>query len=84
MAISTLEAILQQSKALSLDERLRLAAMIVENARAHYSPSAPPLRWRDLRGMAKPSLLGEDAQEWVTRTRREADEQRERALRGKQ
>ncbi|WP_196521730.1 hypothetical protein [Nostoc sp. WHI] len=33
-------------------------------------------------GMASYPLLGEDAQEWVSRTRREGDEHRERLLTG--
>ncbi len=39
------------------------------------------LKWEDIRGIAAPSLLGEDAQEWVTRTRREGDGRREAQLR---
>ena len=37
--------------------------------------------WGAAAGMFEYPLVGEDAQAWVTRTRREGDEQRERALR---
>ena len=37
--------------------------------------------WSEIEGAAKFPLAGEDAQAWVTRTRREGDENRERALR---
>ncbi len=38
-------------------------------------------KWSDLKSMASYPLLGEDAQEWVSQTRREADEHREGLLR---
>ncbi len=38
--------------------------------------------WSDAAGMFDYPLVGEDAQAWVTRTRREGDEHRERVLRG--
>ena len=82
MAIGTLEVLMKQAVTLTADERRRLAAYLVERARTHHSGSSQPLRWRDIRGMAKPPLLGEDAQAWVTRTRREGDEEREQQLRG--
>ena len=36
------------------------------------------LKWRRIRGLARPSLIGEDAQQWVSRTRAQADEARSR------
>lgn len=36
--------------------------------------------WSEIEGAAKFPLAGEDAQAWVTRTRREGDEHRERML----
>jgi hypothetical protein len=38
------------------------------------------LKWQDVRGIAPNLLGGEDAQEWVSRTRRESDESRAKAL----
>ena len=37
--------------------------------------------WSEIEGAATFPLVGEDAQAWVTRTRREGDERRERLLR---
>jgi predicted transcriptional regulator len=37
--------------------------------------------WSEIAGAAAYPMTGEDAQDWVTRTRREGDEHRERALR---
>jgi len=36
--------------------------------------------WSEAAGMFEHPLVGEDAQAWVTRTRHEGDERRERAL----
>lgn len=38
--------------------------------------------WTDAAGLFPHSLLGEDAQEWVTRTRREDTERRDQMLSG--
>ena len=45
-------------------------------------PPTDALKWADLAGMLPYPALGEDAQAWVTRTRREGDEHRERVVRG--
>lgn len=74
MSARTLKELMAQADSLSLDEQLRLAAYLVERVRAEHSPRR---KWREIRGLARPSLLGEDAQAWVSRARREADEHRE-------
>ncbi len=69
-------------KRLSPPERLRLVERI-----AHDLSAVPPegrvapeggYDWMALAGAAPNLLGGEDAQEWVSRTRRESDERRER------
>jgi hypothetical protein len=75
MSARTLKELMAQADSLTLDEQLRLAAYLVERVR---SGRPPRRKWREIRGLARPSLLGEDAQAWVSRTRREADEHRER------
>ncbi len=40
----------------------------------------PGRAWSEIEGAARFPLAGEDAQAWVTRTRREGDERRERSL----
>jgi hypothetical protein len=61
------------------DERRRLAEQLLRELAE--SPPAEQLDWMSLRGIAPNLLDGEDAQAWVTRTRREADEHRERQWR---
>jgi len=80
MATDTLEMLMRQARTLTVDEQLRLAAYLVEQARKGYVPTRGR-KWREIRGIAPYPLVGEDAQEWVSRTRREGDEERERQLR---
>jgi hypothetical protein len=43
--------------------------------------NVPPQKeytWNDLRGLATYPIMGEEAQEWITHTRREGTERRER------
>ncbi|MEW5961822.1 MAG: hypothetical protein AB1801_29225 [Chloroflexota bacterium] len=75
MSAETLNELMVQANRLTPDEQLHLAAYLVERVR---SGRVPRRQWREIRGMARPSLLGEDAQTWVSRGRREADEPRER------
>lgn len=76
MAVMKVEEIYeQQIKPLSAVERLRLLAMIAGDLAAQPAEAQRPKRydWMSVRGIA-PELLGE---EWVSRTRRAADEHRE-------
>jgi hypothetical protein len=60
-------------------ERKQLAETILRELAAESPPAGPPRRrsWREIRGSVPYPLCGEDAQAWVTRTRRESDEQRQ-------
>ena len=56
-----------------------------EYARAAVENSLPRTAragraWSEIAGAAQHPMVGEDAQAWVTRTRREGDEHRERTL----
>lgn len=63
-------------------EQKQLAETILREL-ASESPAPPRRRsWREIRGSVPYPLCGEDAQAWVSRTRRESDEERERHLRG--
>lgn len=73
-----LQELMEQADALPPDEQLQLAAYLVSKASA-VLPEPPQRRrkWREIRGAAKYPMVGEDAQEWVSRTRREGTESRE-------
>ena len=54
---------------LPLDEQAELMETIRE--RLEQLRSESKVKWRDIRGAAPYPMMGEDAQEWVSRTRRE-------------
>jgi hypothetical protein len=70
----------QHIKPLLIEERLRLIEMIAHDLaeRPVEAGLGQQYDWMLVRGIAPQLLDGEDAQEWVSRTRREADEQRDR------
>ena len=76
MASRELEAIIRQAELLSPDEQLDLIAYQAQKAREGYQASARRRRWQEVKGIAERPLVGEDAQTWVSRTRRESDEGR--------
>ena len=57
-------------------ERKQLAESILQELAANPEIAPPPRRrlWQEIRGSVPYGLLGADAQEWVSRSRRESDE----------
>ncbi len=84
MISPSLEKILSEIEQLTPEEQLTVMGHLVERVKKHITQAQPKRKWSDLKGMAPYPLLGEDAQEWVSRTRREADEHREQLLRGEE
>jgi hypothetical protein len=84
MTLTTTEEIYEQIvKPLPAAERLWLIGKIVNDLSIQAIEGELPDRhdWTSLRGIAPDLLDGEDAQTWVSRTRRESDEDRERQWR---
>lgn len=77
MSTATLTYLIQQTEALTIDEQLRLASHLVERARKVYPTTTLRRKWREIFGIVPYPLVGEDAQTWVSQSRRQADEQRE-------
>ena len=77
MSADTVSELLQRANALTLAEQLLLATQLIERARELCAPPSPRHKWQELDGVAPGLLDGEDAQVWVSRGRREADEDRE-------
>jgi hypothetical protein len=79
----TLEQVTALAAQLSPAEQLRLVERIVHDLAASPLGGEPARRrsWSEVRGIVAYPLFGEDAQTWVSRTRRESDEQRERQWR---
>lgn len=85
MASGDMWDVLRQAQQLPPEQQLELLARLAERIRNSYGDQLKPKRrrsWLELEGAAPYPLLGEDAQAWVTRTRREGDEHREQMLRG--
>ena len=72
-------------RSLSPVEQAQLLEKIARNLSQQIPSGEPQERydWMSVRGIAPHLLAGEDAQAWVSRSRREADEHRERKVRGK-
>jgi hypothetical protein len=77
-----LKQLLQQVEQLTLEERLELIQQVAESLKKPGAIAHSKPRWSDLKGLAPYPMMGEDAQEWISRTRQEADDHRERVLRG--
>ncbi len=76
----SVERLYEQSvKRLPAAERLRLVEKIVHDLSAGAADGEPEERydWMEIEGIAPDLLAGEDAQEWVSRTRQESDDHRE-------
>ncbi len=80
----SLEKILSEIEQLTPQEQLTVMTHLLESLKKHINQTQPKRNWSDLKGMAPYPLLGEDAQEWVSRTRKQGDEHRERLLRGEE
>jgi hypothetical protein len=78
MSNELLKELKQQSDSLNSREKLDL---IMHLARRVDHALKPARKWSDIRGALPYPAFGEEAQEWVSRTRREGDERREQALR---
>jgi hypothetical protein len=76
MCTQMLQDLMRQVDNLSTDELLRLLSYIADRARL----GANRPKWSDICGIAPDPMDGEDAQAWVTRSRRESTEHREALL----
>ncbi len=73
MATPALERLMEAIKDLSPEEQRELMAHLQRQMRA----ARPRRKWVEIAGKAPYPLAGEDAQEWVSRTRRRASHRRE-------
>jgi hypothetical protein len=79
MMTVTYDELIRQVDTLDVEQQLRLATYLLERARQEVAQKKTNYRWSDICGRYPYPMLGEDAQAWVTRTRRESDEQRARS-----
>jgi hypothetical protein len=74
MSSSELTRIQEQAERLSPSEQIQLIEFLTEKLRQEQSLKR--YSWMKALGAAPYPLLGEDAQEWVSRTRQESDDAR--------
>ena len=72
-----LDELIRRTEGLSSEDRQRL----LEHLSHSVSTGRVHRQWREIRGAASYPLVDEDAQTWVSRTRREGDEHRQSQLR---
>ncbi len=76
------EKMLNEIEQLTPEEQLTVMGHLVERMKKNITKSQTKAKWSDLKSMAPYPLASEDAQEWVSRTRREGNEHREHFLQG--
>jgi hypothetical protein len=81
MRISAVMEIARQAETLTPDEQLYLIALLAGKVQQAYRSNGQGRQWREIRGAAPYPLVGEDAQAWVSRSRREDDQSREQRWR---
>lgn len=74
MTSAACEKILREAQLLSPREVEDLIISLIGQREKKEDLGSSEIGWEDVRGSAQYPICGEDAQEWVTRTRREADE----------
>ncbi|MCE5238412.1 hypothetical protein LLH23_07950 [bacterium] len=76
MSASSYARVLDEATKLSPEEQRLLVGVLTAKLEQAKDNGAARPRWEDYAGSAPYPLCSEDAQEWVTRTRRESDEVR--------
>ena len=81
MALQKMDQLLQNAAKLSPSERLLLASQLIQSVRNELPSHHPRRKWKDAVGLIQYPALGEDAQIYVSRSRRADDEHREKIIR---
>jgi hypothetical protein len=76
---TTVEQVAMLAAKLTPQERVQLIEQIAQGL--IHEPSPRKRSWDEIKGIMSHPICGEDAQAWVTRTRKEGDERREKQLR---
>ncbi len=81
MTLYNVDQLLQRATKLSPSERLLLASRLIQSVRNEIPSHEPRLKWKDAAGLLEYPALGEDAQSYISRSRREDDDRRFRIIR---
>ena len=81
MTLQEMDQLLQRAARLIPSERLLLASRLIQSVR-NEMPSRPSrLKWKDAAGLLPYPALGEDAQSYISRSRRADDDHRAQIIR---
>ncbi len=78
MDVSVLKELKEKAKKLTPEENLDLITHLLNRVRTVGFASVDRRKWSEICGKAPYPLVGEDAQAWVTRNRKESDERRKK------
>lgn len=81
MTYHNLDQLLQSAASLSASERLLLASRLIQSVRNEMPSHHSKRKWKDAMGLLQYPALGEDAQTYINRSRREDDDRRSRIIR---
>jgi hypothetical protein len=81
MDAGVLKELKEKTKGLTPEENLDLIAHLIDKIRAVGMASRGRRKWGEICGKAPFPLTGEDAQTWVTKSRKESDERRQKNCR---
>jgi hypothetical protein len=73
----TLSQVIDFAEQLPAQEQKQLADVLLREAGGEQPVQRAGRKWSENRGSAEYPLCGEDAQQWVSRTRAESDEHRD-------
>lgn len=83
MSLQNIDQILKHADKLTPSERLLLASRLIQGVRSDLPAEISKRKWRDVEGILPHPALGEDAQTYISRSRRADNDHRARVIRDK-
>ena len=81
MTSQSLDQLLQRAARLTPSERLLLASRLIQGVRNEMPSRQSQRKWKDAAGLLQYPALGEDAQAYISRSRRADDSHRAQVIR---
>ena len=81
MALQNIDQILKRAGKLTPSERLLLASRLIQGVRNEIPAGKRHKKWQDAAGLLKYPALGEDAQTYISRSRKADDDHRSWVIR---
>jgi len=76
MALQNIDQLLKRAGKLTPSERLLLASRLIQGVRSDLPSRKSRRKWRDAAGLLPYPAVGEDAQQYISRTRRADNDHR--------